>query len=115
MQGRKGRVLRLLETLRNNCVDEVRVRRIVSTLLLRAVQLLAAARYYEGTGGKGPKRDRFCYREFHEDLLDKGLKRRSLSVQSIIVGKEEGEGRGGRQQARDKLSPLRRVELTRAV
>lgn len=57
----------------NRITDEVCIRRAISALYFSLFNFWAAKRYDQGVRRKGPKQDRFDYREFHEELLGKGL------------------------------------------
>ena len=52
---------------------EVCIRRAISALYFSLFNYWAAKRYDQGARGKGPMQDRFSYREFHEELLNRGL------------------------------------------
>jgi len=64
----------LVEQLANSKIkDEVCVRRLLSGLYFSLFNYWAAISYDNGNRGKGPRQDRFSYREFHESLLSEGL------------------------------------------
>ena len=54
-------------------VSEVIIRRVVSALYFSLFNYWAARRYDRGVRGRGPRQNRFAYRELHEDMLKEGL------------------------------------------
>jgi len=53
--------------------DEACIRRFLSALYFSLFNYWAAIKYDKGARRKGPKQDRFDYREFHEELLREEL------------------------------------------
>lgn len=52
---------------------EACIRRALSALYFSLFNYWAAKKYDQGVRRKGPKQDRFDYREFHGEMLGKGL------------------------------------------
>ena len=68
----------------NIAESEVYARRIISALYFSLFNYWAAKKYYEERKrGKGTYQDRFAYKQFHEELLGRGLDKEVILLYTL--------------------------------